>query len=181
MSQIITHNAHARSHANSELPKDSPREGCAASRTRGHGSAPIPLFSQQPIPPIDPDRHPKECEGDNSPGPSTTTFPAPPDPVDNEGHGNEPESPPHRKRAGGPAGPDGELNPSDDGSIGRPDGDNGGDRYGQDRDEHDNEEPFWTRRGSDNVTVQDLLCLLGPILTECRGPVPALLVVTPST
>jgi hypothetical protein len=46
-----------------------------------------------------PNRHPKEREGDNSPSPSTTTFPAPPNPVDNEGHRNKQESPPHCKCA----------------------------------------------------------------------------------
>jgi hypothetical protein len=121
--------------------------------------------------------------GDDSPGPSTTTFPAPPDPVDNKGHGNEQESPPHHEHAGGPAGPNEEPKPSDDRSIGGPDrdnGDNGDDGYGRDRDEHDNDKLFWACGGSNNVTVQDLLHLLGPILAEHQGPVPALPIVTPS-
>ena len=139
MSQIITHNAHARSHANSELPKPSPRNGHIASQIRGHG--------------VDPTTS------------RLTTPPDCPDPANDEEDENNHEHPPHELN-GSPAGPGGEPNPPDGGSD-----ENDGDEHGRDKGNID--EPIGHRREPDNMTVRDLLCLLGPILAECREPLPA--------
>ena len=79
------------------------------------------------------------------------------------------EHPPHEPN-GSPVGPGGELNPPDGGSDGGSD-ENDGDEQG--RDEGNIDEPIGCCREPDNVTVQDLLRLLGPILAECREPPPA--------
>ena len=63
-------------------------------------------------------------------------------------------------------GPSGEPNPPNGGSD-----ENDGDEQG--RDEGNIDEPIGCRGEPDNVTVRDLLHLLGPILTECREPPPA--------
>jgi hypothetical protein len=135
MSQIITRNAHAQSHANSELPTTSPQNGHIASQTRGCGVAPTSLPSQRPISPSDPDRSPDEHE------------------------------------QGSPAAPGGEPNPPDGGSDGRPDENDGTDGDKQDRDEGNDGGP---RGEPDNMSVRDLLCLLGPILAVRRDPPPTI-------
>jgi hypothetical protein len=139
MSQIITRNAHARSHANSELPKTRP-----------------PNEREQDIP---------------TPSPLTTP-PGRSDPTNDEEHENNDERP-HLAPNEAPADPDGEPNPPDGGSDGGSDGDGGDEGDGQDRDEGNNDEPIGPRREPENVTVGDLLRILGPILAERRGPPPA--------
>ena len=62
-------------------------------------------------------------------------------------------------------GPGGELNPPNGGSD-----ENDGDEQG--RDEGNIDEPIGHCRELDNVMLRDLLCLLGPILTECQEPLP---------
>ena len=165
MSQIITRNAHARSHANSELPKPSPRNGHIASQIHGHGAAPTSLPSQQPISSPDPDRSPNKQEQDDPTTSPLTTPPDHPDPADDEEDENNHECPPHEPN-GSPAGPGGEPNPPDGGSN-----KNDGDEQG--RHEGNIDEPIRCCGEPDNVTVRDLLRLLGPILAECQEPPPA--------
>jgi hypothetical protein len=134
MSQIITCNALAQNHANSELPTTSPRNGHIVSQTRGRGTAPTSLPSQRPISPSDPDRPPDKREQDS------------------------------------PAAPRGEPTPPDGG----PDENDGTDEDEQNRDEGNDDEPSGPRGEPDNMTVRDLLRLLGPILTVRPDPPPAI-------
>jgi hypothetical protein len=138
MSQIITHNALTRNHANSEPPTTSPRNGHVVSQTHGHGTAPTSLPSQRPISPSDPDRPPDEHE------------------------------------QASPAAPHGEPTPPDGGSDGGPDEKDRTDEDEQDRDEGNDDEPSGPRGEPDNMTVRDLLCLLGPILAVRPDPLPAI-------
>lgn len=149
MSQIITRNAHARNHANSELPKPTPRNGRAASHNRGRGSAPIPLSAQRHPPPSDVFNAP---ERDGSPVPPPLDRPASPTPLDIREHGN----------AEGPGEPDDEPEPSDDGPN-NDGGDEGDERRAGEPEDND---PFG---GPENITARDLLRILGPLLAERRG------------
>ena len=69
--------------------------------------------------------------------------------------------------AGGPSGPDRDPDPSDDRPNGTPDGDN---RDKRSTEEPNNDDPFEAHGGADNLTVWDLLRILGPILAEHRSP-----------
>ena len=96
------------------------------------------------------------------------TPPDHPDPADDEEDENNHECPPHELN-GSPAGPGGEPNPPDGGSDGGSDEDDGDE---QGRDEGNIDEPIGHHGELDNMTVRDLLCLLGPILVERREPPP---------
>ena len=145
MSQIITRNAHAQSHANSELPKPSPRNGHIASQNCGCGTTPTSLPSQQPISSPDPDRSPNEWEQDDPTTSLLTTPPDCPDPADDEEDENNHEHPPHELN-GSLAGLGGEPNPPD----GRSD-ENDGDEQG--RDEGNIDEPIRHHGELDNMMV----------------------------
>ena len=164
MSQIITCNAHAQSHANSELQKPSPRNGHIASQNHGCSTAPTSLLSQQPISSSDPDRSPDTWEQDDPATSPLTTPTGHPNPADDEEDENNHECPPHEPN-GSPAGPGGEPNPPNGRSN-----ENDGDEQG--RDEGNIDKPIGPCGELDNVMVQDL-CLLGPILMEHQEPLPA--------
>jgi hypothetical protein len=70
--------------------------------------------------------------------------------------------------------PCGEPNPPDGRSNGGPDKNDGTDEDKQDRDKGNDDEPSRPRGEPDNMTVQDLLRLLGPILAVCLDPPPAI-------
>ena len=93
MSRVITRNAHARTHANSELL----------------GATPPDL--------------PNTLPHDNPLVPPITGPPVPVCPSHAEEHKDNQENPSPRNNAGGPLGPDGDPDPSDDGPDGAPDGD----------------------------------------------------------
>ena len=133
---MITHNAHTRTHANSEPPRATPSD--------------LP-----------------NTPGPNDPPISPVTSPTGPfRPAHLEDHIDHPEDSPPHPNAGGPEGPNRDPDPLDDGPNGRPDRDDGDQ---QSAGAPDNDDPFETYGGADNLTVQDLLCILGPILVECRG------------
>jgi hypothetical protein len=144
MSQIITRNAHARSHANSELPKVSPN--------RGRGSAPIPLSSQRFSQPFDP--------SDLSDAPEPEKSPATPAGVDlTNAEAKDPdEAAPRREDAGGAGEPDDDPSPPGGGPNGGPDG----------NDDEDDEDPL----DPNNLTVRELLRFLRPILADRLAPPP---------
>ena len=133
MSRVITRNAHARTHANSELP------GATAP------DLPNTLPHDDPLIPPIPVRPPHV-----------------------EAHEDNQEIPLPRNSAGGPSGPDGDPDPSDDGPDGTPDGD---DRDKRSTEEPNNDDPFEAHGGADYLTVRDLLCILGPILAERQSPI----------
>ena len=132
MSQVITRNAHAQTHANSELPGATPPD---LPNTLPHND---PLVPPIPVCPS----HAEELE-------------------DNQ------ENPLPSNNAGGPLGPNGDPDPSDDRPDGIPDGD---DRDKRSTEEPNNDNLFEAHRGADNPSVQDLLHILGPILMECQSP-----------
>ena len=117
MSRVITRNAHARTHANSEVP-----------------------------------------------GATAPDLPTTPPHV--EAHEDSQEVPSPRNNAGGPSGPDGDPDPSDDRPDSIPDEDDRDERST----EEPNDDPFEAHGGADNLTVRDLLRILGPILAERRRP-----------
>ncbi len=137
MSRVITRNALARTHANSELPGATPPD---QPNTLPH-DAPL-------VPPI-------------------TSVPAPVRPSHTEEHVDNEEDSPPRNNAGGPEGPNGDPDPSDDRPDDGPDRDDGDERSTP---ELNNDDPFEAHGGADNLTVRDLLRILGPILAERRSP-----------
>jgi hypothetical protein len=178
MSQIVTRNAHARNHANSELPKITPRNGRAASQNRGRGSAPIPFSSRLPTSSAGPDNVPDTLEREEPSVPPLIPVPNPHpsanSPANSQQQRNEdrPDVPGSVEAAGTA---DGAPDPPDDGSNSGPGGDDGDD--GDDRDEESMygtygpymDDPFWGNRTPDNVTARDLLRILGPMLAERRA------------
>src|SRR5713101_8202146 len=131
MSRVITRNALARTHANSELPGATPPD--------------LPNTHDYPlVPPI-------------------TSPPA----LVRPSHTDDEENPSHPNNAGDPEGPNGDPDPSDDGPDDRPDRDDGDERSTP---EPNNDDPFEAHGGADNLTVRDLLRILGPILAEHQSP-----------
>src|SRR6266852_1552346 len=131
MSRVITRNALARTHANSELPGATPPD--------------LPNTHDYPlVPPI-------------------TSPPA----LVRPSHTDDEEIPLHPNNAGDPEGPNGDPDPADDGPDDGPDRDDGDERRTP---ELNNDDPFEAHGGANNLTVRDLLHILGPILAECRSP-----------
>src|SRR6266849_1749554 len=131
MSRVITRNALARTHANSELPGATPPD--------------LPNTHDYPlVPPIT--------------SPPTLVRPS---------HTDDEEIPSHPNNAGDPEGPNGDPDPADDGPDDGPDRDDGDERSTP---EPNNDDPFEAHGGADNLTVRDLLRILGPILAERRSP-----------
>ena len=97
----------------------------------------------------------------------TTSPPAPVRPSHTEEHVDNQGNPLPYTNTGGPEVPDGDPDPSDDRPDGAPDGDDEDERRTE---ELNNDDPFDVHGGADNLTVRDLLRILGPILAECRGP-----------
>jgi hypothetical protein len=89
-------------------------------------------------------------------------------------HPNDPDRPPDEREQDGPAAPRGEPTPPDGGSDGGPDENDGTDDDEQDRDKGNDDEPSGPRGEPDNMTVWDLLRLLGPILVVRPDPPPAI-------
>ena len=110
---------------------------------------------------------PNTLPHDNPLVPPITGPPVPVRPSHTEEHEDNQENPSPRNNAGGPSGPDGDPDPSDDGPDGAPDGD---DRDERSTEEPNNDDPFETHGGADNLSVRDLLRILGPILAEHRSP-----------
>src|SRR6266852_3837545 len=135
MSRVITHNALARTHANSELP----------------GATPPHLLNTHDDPLV----------------PPITSPPVPVHPSHTEEHIDDEEIPLPRNNAGDPEGPNRDPDPADDGPDDGPDRDDGDERSTP---EPNNDDLFETHRGADNLTVRDLLCILGPILAERQSP-----------
>jgi hypothetical protein len=96
------------------------------------------------------------------------------------GHGaaptspSDPDRPPDECEQDGPAAPRGEPTPPDGRSDGGPNENDGTDEDEQDRDEGNDNEPSGPHGEPNNMTVQDLLCLLGPILVVRPDPPPAI-------
>jgi hypothetical protein len=83
---------------------------------------------------------------------------------------SDPDRPPDECEQDGPAAPRGEPTPPDGG----PDENDGTDEDEQDRDEGNDDKPSGPCGEPDNMTVRDLLCLLGPILAVRPDPPPAI-------
>jgi hypothetical protein len=83
---------------------------------------------------------------------------------------SDPDRPPDECEQGGPAAPRGEQTPPDGG----PDENDGTDEDEQDRDEGNDDKPSGPHGELDNMTVRDLLHLLGPILAVRPDPPPAI-------
>ena len=132
MSRVITRNAHAQTHANSEVP--------------GATAPDLPTTPPHDDPLIPP-------------------IPVRPPHV--EAHEDSQEVPSPRNNAGGPSGPDGDPDPSDDRPNSIPNED---DRDERSTEEPNNDDPFEAHGGADNLTVWDLLRILGPILAERQRP-----------
>jgi hypothetical protein len=97
----------------------------------------------------------------------TTSPPAPVRPSHTEEHVDNQGNPSPHTNTGVPEVPNGDPDPSDDEPDGGPDGDDGDERRTE---ELNNDDPFEAHGGADNLSVRDLLRILGPILAERRGP-----------